>query len=136
VKVNGTLVTYIARFGRGLFNEKSISRLHNRSEESIKMKVQNIASMLDEEGYDFSSDVTKLSGKTTGEKGRRTNWDIVSKLAHLPKMNLKGYVEKYLNKNILQHMLKLKEAKPKGSCSSEVIPSLIRDNVRNAILSA
>ncbi|NOY48479.1 MAG: hypothetical protein GXO84_09880 [Chlorobi bacterium] len=83
------LCTYIARFGRGRFNEKKITRLHNRSEDSIKMKVQNIASMLAEEGFEYSNDVSKLTGVTTGENGRRTNWEQVSKLAVLSKEELK-----------------------------------------------
>jgi len=91
------LCTYIARFGRALFNEKSISRLHNRSEDSIKMKVQNIASMLNEEGYKFSNDVTKLSGKPAGESGRRTDWDVVSKLAVLSKEEIKIKCREVLN---------------------------------------
>lgn len=75
------LCTYIARFGKQEFTEDDISKLKDRSVSSIKMKVQNIAAMLDEEGYETSENIPKLSGKTTGEKGRRTNWDIVSTLA-------------------------------------------------------
>ena len=83
------LCTYIARFGRGFINEKRISRLENRSESSVKMKVQNIAAMLHEEGYAKSNEVSILSGVTTGEKGRRTNWDIVGPLANMEKDQLK-----------------------------------------------
>ena len=83
------LCTYIARFGRGFFNEKRMSRLENRSESSIKMKVQNIAAMLKEEGYEHSPEVSCLSGVTTGEQGRRTNWDIVRTLVSLDKQELK-----------------------------------------------
>ncbi len=80
---------YIARFGRGYFNEKRITRLENRSEASVAMKVQNIAAMLKEEGFQHSPDVSALSGVTTGEEGRRTNWDIVAPLAELGKEELK-----------------------------------------------
>jgi hypothetical protein len=83
------LCTYIARFGRGFFNEKRIGRLQNRSESSIKMKVQNIAAMLNEEGYEHNSEVSMLSGLTTGEQGRKTNWDVVSTLVNLTKVELK-----------------------------------------------
>ena len=84
------LCTYIAKFGRGLFNEKRISRIEKRSEDSVKLKVQNIAAMLDEEGYKYSPEVSPLSGVTTGEKGRRTNWDTVKTVAGLNKEELKS----------------------------------------------
>lgn len=83
------LCTYIARFGRGYFNEKRITRLENRSEASVKMKVQNIAAMLKEEGFQHSPDVSALSGVTTGEEGRRTNWDVVAPLAGISREELK-----------------------------------------------
>ena len=59
--------------------------MHNGSVSSIKMKVQNIASMLDEEGFDTNDNISKLSGKPIGEKGRRTNWDIVCNLTSISK---------------------------------------------------
>lgn len=40
--------TYIARFGRNDFNENDIVKIKSRSLSSIKMKVQNIAAMIDE----------------------------------------------------------------------------------------
>jgi hypothetical protein len=49
------------------------------------MKVQNIAAMLDEEGYHSSNEVSKLTGLPAGEKGRRTNWDIVKQYIEMPK---------------------------------------------------
>jgi hypothetical protein len=84
------LCTYIARFGRNEFDENSISRLKDRSVSSVKMKVQNIAAMLDEEGYTTHENVSKLSGKTTGEKGRKTNWDIVVNFLYQNKQELLG----------------------------------------------
>ena len=59
-----------------------IHLLHNRSLSSIKMKIMNIASMLDENGikrFNYNR-VPPLTGLTTGKRGRRTNWDIVSTL--------------------------------------------------------
>jgi len=79
------LCTYIAKYGRGYFNEKRITRLENRSEDSVKMKVQNIAAMLEEEGFQHSPDVSALSGVPKGEEGRRTNWDIVAPIAEISK---------------------------------------------------
>lgn len=83
------LCTYIARFGRGFFNEKRVSRLEKRSEDSVKMKVQNIAAMLNEEGYDSSDEVAKLGGLPRGQDGRKTNWHLVSALAELSKQEFK-----------------------------------------------
>ena len=91
------LCTYIARFGRGYFNEKRICRIESRSESSVKMKVQNIASMLEEEDHPYSSEVSCLSGVTTGEKGRRTNWSIVKDLVELEKHELKEQCKNILS---------------------------------------
>lgn len=79
------LCTYIARFGRGAFGEKDVEKVEGRSLSSIKMKVQNIASMLDEEKYEVSKEVSKLTGRPQGESGRRTDWDVVKPLAILSK---------------------------------------------------
>jgi hypothetical protein len=78
------LCTYIARFGRDTFDECDIHRWCLRSLGSIGTKVQNIAAMLSEEGYDYHPSVKPLSGLPRGQQGRRTNWDIVSKLVNLP----------------------------------------------------
>ena len=77
------LCTYIARFGRDKYDELAIHNWCSRSLNSIKMKVQNIAAMLDEEGYLFGSRVAPLSGSPHGESVRRTNWDVVSGLVQL-----------------------------------------------------
>jgi len=79
------LCTYIARFGKGILTESRIAQLQNRSVSSIKMKIQNIAAMLSEEGYEISNDVSTLSGLPAGQDGRRTNWDIVRTLVNLNK---------------------------------------------------
>jgi hypothetical protein len=78
---------YIARFGRNDFKESDVVRTKNRSLSSIKMKVQNIAAMLDEEGFEYSDEVSRLTGLPAGQKGRRTNWDIVRLYAKTPKTN-------------------------------------------------
>ncbi len=91
-----TLCTYIARFGKREFDENDIQKLKERSISSIKMKVQNIASMLDEEGFETDDNVSKLTGKPPGEKGRKTNWDIVSKLAGLKKQDLLSLCQKII----------------------------------------
>lgn len=68
---------YIARFGRDDFNESDIEKIANRSLSSIKMKVQNIAAMLDESGVKTSDQVSKLTDLPAGQTGRKTNWDVV-----------------------------------------------------------
>ncbi|EIK5595560.1 hypothetical protein LJ983_000060 [Vibrio parahaemolyticus] len=80
--------TYIARFGRSQFDETDVNDFSGRSLSSIKMKVQNIASMIDESGYKASNQVRLLTGKTTGEKGRKTNWDDVQSLLNLSQSEL------------------------------------------------
>ena len=47
------------------------------------MKIQNIAAMLDEEGIERNNNISALSGVTTGQFGRRTDWETVSRLAKL-----------------------------------------------------
>ena len=79
------LCTYIVLYGRSLIIEKKIASYGGRSEASVRMKVQNIAAMLDEEGIGRSREVTALTGATTGKDGRRTNWDVVSKLVRTSK---------------------------------------------------
>ena len=93
------LCTYIAMYGRGWLIDRKIHKLHLRSEDSIKMKVQNIASMLFEEGYEFSSEVSKLTGKPPGEKGRRTNWKLVQKLTAFSEKELKEKCRGILNQH-------------------------------------
>lgn len=77
------LCTYIAKFGRNDFNEKDIVRINNRSLSSIKMKVKNIAFMIDEFGGKTSDQVSKLSGLPEGQTGRKTNWDLVKLYVNL-----------------------------------------------------
>ncbi|WP_282148512.1 hypothetical protein [Algibacter lectus] len=90
------LCTYIARFGRSEFNESDIHKLKERSVSSIKMKVQNIASMLVEHGFEINPEVSKLTGKPNGEKGRTTNWDIVKTLTTFNKVDLYNQCEKII----------------------------------------
>ncbi|HIB46890.1 MAG TPA: hypothetical protein EYN07_02305 [Flavobacteriaceae bacterium] len=93
------LCTYIARFGRSQFNESDISNLETRSVSSIKMKVSNIAAMLKEEGFEINEEVSILSGKPPGQKGRRTNWDIVSNLQKYNRQELLNRCEKIMDFN-------------------------------------
>lgn len=86
------LCTYAAMYNANDFGGiDKIYLLQHRSISSIKMKIMNIASMLDENGiHRFNYDsVPPLTGLTTGQTGRRTNWDIVESLYSLPKDDFK-----------------------------------------------
>ena len=61
------------------------------------MKIQNIAALLGEENITRYSKVKGLSGVTTGEKGRRTNWNLVEKVITLSKEELFKKCETILN---------------------------------------
>ena len=60
------------------------------------MKVQNIASMLDEEGFKINDNISKLTGKPPGQKGRRTNWDIVNNLTDFNKYEFLSMCQKII----------------------------------------
>jgi hypothetical protein len=78
------LCAYAARFNSiDLGGVEVIHSLKRRNPASIRLKILNIASMLDEEGITRESAVTALSGLPKGQHGRRTDWDIVSKLVGL-----------------------------------------------------
>jgi predicted HNH restriction endonuclease len=78
------LCAYAARFNGDDFGGiDAIHSLSLRSRESIQLKILNIAAMLDEEGIARDSEVSPLTGLPSGQRGRRTNWDIVSGLLDL-----------------------------------------------------
>ncbi len=84
-----TLCAYAARFDvQDIGGVKAIRRLSRRGEGSIRMKIQNIASMLDEENIPRESNVSPLTGRPPGATGRRTNWEWVEPLALLPRDEL------------------------------------------------
>ena len=88
------LCAYIARFGRSFIDEEQICFLFDvRSVDAIKLAVRNIASMLHEEGYDYSHTISPLSGKPPGEQGRRTHWDVVSTLVDLTESAFRDRVD-------------------------------------------
>ena len=81
-----TLCTYAALYDASDFGGiPEIFSLGFRSLDSIKMKVQNIAAMFDEEGIERGNSVKGLSGKPHGEIGRRTDWEFVSKYLQISK---------------------------------------------------
>lgn len=80
------LCTYAAMYNAGDFGSISdIESLTHRSLASIKMKIQNIAAMLDEAGIKRYSNESPLTGLPQGQSGRMTNWEIVEPLTQLSK---------------------------------------------------
>lgn len=80
------LCTYAAMFNENDFGGLSrITSLRERSVGSLRMKRNNIVSMLDEEGIDRETTFQGLTGLTSGKGGRRTNWEIVEPLLNLSK---------------------------------------------------
>lgn len=63
----------------------AIHALQSRSRSSIRMKIQNIVAMCDEEGISRSGDQHSLTGLPAGKTGRRTNWDLLSKYISVPR---------------------------------------------------
>ena len=85
------LCTYIARFGRDLIDEELIRCLFDRRPVgSVKMKVQNIARMLSEEGYRHSQEVSPWGG------GHRSNWHTVQPYADRAEPDFTALVKEML----------------------------------------
>jgi hypothetical protein len=62
----------------------AINTVQSRSRSSIRMKIQNIVAMCDEEGVSRNSNQHALTGLPAGETGRRTNWDELSQYVNVP----------------------------------------------------
>ncbi len=69
---------------------EAIHGLTGRSLSSIKMKIGNMAAMLDEEGIARNPHVSPLSGTPPGQGARRTDWDAVKQIAAMPKSQLQS----------------------------------------------
>jgi predicted HNH restriction endonuclease len=97
-----TLCTYAAMYDANDFGGvQAIFELGFRSLGSIKMKIQNIAAMLDEEGIARQSEAKALSGVPPGRRGRRTDWEFVSSLLLLPRDEFLGLCFSTLAKTTL-----------------------------------
>lgn len=80
------LCTYAAIYDANDFGGKEIiGTLTGRSLSSISMKIQNIIATLDAKGIPRFNRISGLTGRTTGESARETNWDVIAPLTHLPK---------------------------------------------------
>lgn len=87
-----TLCTYAAMYQASDFGgESAIEKIAHRSRGSIKMKIQNIAAMLDEAGIPRMNAVAPLTGLPAGKAGRTTNWEIVQPLT---KCERKAFLER------------------------------------------
>ena len=87
-----TLCTYAAMYEAADFGgESKIEKLTHRSPGSIRMKIQNIAAMLDQADIPRQSSVTPLTGLPAGQTGRTTNWETVEPLTRLSR---KVFLEK------------------------------------------
>ena len=90
------LCTYVARFGRVFIDEREIGSLFrfHRPQRSYFDKVRNIAAMLEYNRYDISPAITStLSGTTTGQPPRMTDWHIVKPYADMAEKKFKEWVE-------------------------------------------
>jgi len=98
------LCTYLAIYGYNEFSEIDIHKKYNRSLNSIRMKVKNIAAMLDEEGITRYSNIRGLSGVSAGENGRRTNWNWVEESIPFSKRELFSKCESFLHTHELENI--------------------------------
>lgn len=80
------LCIYAARYGLSeIGGIDAIHSVHSRSRASIRMKIQNIVAMCDENGIRRDSSQNPLTGLPAGETGRRTNWDLLARYAAIPR---------------------------------------------------
>jgi hypothetical protein len=92
-----TLCTYAAIYDEQDFGGiSSICRLTSGSRSSVDMKIRNIVAMLDEEGISRYNNYPGLSGRSTGNSARRTNWDWVQPLTTLTRDGLLSQCKKVL----------------------------------------
>lgn len=69
---------------------EAIHNLTGRSLSSIKMKIGNMAAMLDEEGIVRNPRVSPLLGTPPGQGVRRTDWEEVKVIVTMPKPQLQS----------------------------------------------
>ena len=102
------LCTYVARYNSPedeLLNINwrylgSIQQLRGRSLASIRMKIQNIAAMLDETNIARVKDISPLSGRPPGKDGRKTNWDWIEPLTKMSKLTLRKMCVSIMRKTV------------------------------------
>src|SRR5258708_3541689 len=78
------LCTYAALYDANDFGGQStICTVTGRRLSSIDSKIRNIAATLDKKGVARFNSVRPLTGRTTGEPARDTNWDIIEPLTKI-----------------------------------------------------
>jgi hypothetical protein len=76
------LCIYAARYDiADIGGIETIHALQSRSRSSISMKIQNIVAMCDDAGISRNPMQRRLTGRPSGETGRRTNWAELSEYA-------------------------------------------------------
>lgn len=84
-----TLCTYAAIYDADDFGgREAICSLTGRPASSIPMKIRNIISTLDAKGIRRYNSMSGLTGRTTGDDARETNWEVIEPLARLSKQAL------------------------------------------------
>ena len=83
------LCAYAALYDENEFGGvDTIQRLTSRSRSSINLKIRNIAAKLEEEGLPRNNRITPLTGTAPGQGSRKTNWETVEPLTHMPRQVL------------------------------------------------
>ena len=83
------LCTYAALYDDNDFGGRSvICSLTERGLSSIDSKIRNIVATLDKKGVSRFNTVSPLTGRTTGEPARDTNWDIIEPLTKMSQQAL------------------------------------------------
>ena len=83
------LCTYAAIYDADDFGgKKVICALTGRSASSVPMKIRNIISTLEAKGIRRFNPLPGLTGRTTGDDARETNWDVIEPLTRLSKAAL------------------------------------------------
>jgi predicted HNH restriction endonuclease len=91
-----TILTFVAKFGIHEFPDisslkklyKHLSDSFGRSAGSVRMKILNIASMMDDRGVARETEFAGLTGVSEGKKPRTTDWDRVENILRIPKQEL------------------------------------------------
>ena len=84
-----TLCTYVAMYDENdLGGRQAICAQTGRSASSISMKIRNIVSTLDKKGIRHLSSSSGLTGRTTGDEARETNWDVIESLTKMSRQDL------------------------------------------------
>lgn len=83
------LCTYVVLYdGYEFGGTLAIHDLTGRSFLSIKMKIRNMAAMLDANGIERSVNISPHKGAPSGRPARRTDWCIIEQLVSMPRTQL------------------------------------------------